>query len=185
MTTALLLGAGSFAGVWSARRFDSPTIPRWAAVAAATLAAALVLFLLPSPQPVSVVAWTVVLVTLLASIAAIDAATQLIPDVLCLALVVTGLIQHPSLATGGLAICLIALALLQSRFGHNAWIGEGDLFLLAGILTWIGPLQLFDVALIAALIVTLQIIIFREKSQPLAPALGMASAAIWIGGPLI
>lgn len=182
--TALLLGVGGFVGVWGARRYDSPEIPRFAGLAAAGLAATLAMVFVPEPQPIVPLVWTLLLVVLLASIAAIDAATRMIPDVLCLALIGAGLIQFPFLPNALIAAALVGLALLQTRLTQDAWLGEGDLFLLAGIVTWVGPLRLFDVGLIAALIITTQIIIFRAKSQPLAPALGIGCLAVWIGGPI-
>lgn len=135
--------------------------------------------------------WTTLLISLLASLAWIDATTETVPDTLTLALVACGLIHSASMGAP-FAVPLVTAALLLGlgilhdyATGDEGWIGSGDFFLTAGIAAWFGPFLLMDVLALTSIFLVLHGIVVRRASIALAPSLALSAAIIWLGGPLL
>lgn len=135
--------------------------------------------------------WSMVLFAILASLAWIDATTETVPDVLTLALVVSG-VAHASfvgalvLPIAGAVIALLLSGVLHAKItGDLGWIGSGDFFLAAGIVAWFGPLQALEVLALTTIGLLFHSLLTRRLSIALAPSLATAAAIIWIGGPIL
>lgn len=135
--------------------------------------------------------WSAFLFSILASLAWIDAISETVPDVLTLALVITGLAHAGAVGAvmlpiaGGAALLLLAGVLHGRLTGDLGWIGSGDFFLAAGIVAWFGPVQALDVLALTTAGLLFHSLIARRASIALAPSLAAASALIWIGGPIL
>lgn len=136
-------------------------------------------------------AWTLLLLLLLGSLAIIDLTTETVPDALTYALVVSGMMHGfavgwplmPSLVG---ALSLLALGYLHGwATGDKGWIGSGDFFLLAGLTAWFGPLLLVDVLALASVFLVLHSLVVRRASVALAPSLALSASVIWLGGSFI
>ncbi len=200
---ASVTGLASFLGVRLADRFDGIRIGPAASTLVALAAALATFWLAPGPASLPQTAWTVVLIAALACLGVIDAQTRTLPDLISVPLIFLGL-THAALQGGllltfavsaatAIGLGAIAGALLRQRPG---WMGSGDVLLIAAALAWVGPALLPDLMLLSAVLLIAQsaarLVLARLKRPytdpdtglPLAPALGIALAAIWIGGPL-
>lgn len=165
-----------------------PLAPAYAAGAAALLAVA---GYLPGDAHATHVAWTALHFAILAGLAWTDAVTETVPDILTLALVVTGVVHAFSVGAGmwpvaGGAALVLLLGVVHGKVtGDRGWIGSGDFFLVAGVVAWFGPVVTLDVLALASLILPLHGLLARRTTVAVAPALAAASAIIWIGGPIL
>lgn len=135
--------------------------------------------------------WTILFLLLLWALAAIDMATETVPDILNYALVVGGLAHTlaagwpfaPSLVG---AMLLLALGYLHGFVtGDKGWIGSGDFFLTAGLVAWFGPFLLVDVLALASVFLVLHGLIVRQSSIALAPSLALSATLIWFEGAIL
>ncbi len=181
----------TFAGIAGARQFDRLTFSHWIAPLVAAFVGVVAVRLLPIAPTYGWITWTTLLFIGLAAIATIDAATQTIPDALCLGLAALGLCHSvafgaDTLIHASLAGILILIAVTRDRLRPDTgMIGSGDLFLLAAVIAWIGPVLLIDVLIIAAVVCTIQMIFTRNSQLPFAPATSVGLGIIWLGGPLL
>ena len=135
--------------------------------------------------------WTAVLLSLLSYLGITDALTETVPDAATLALVGAGL-GHAA-ATGATLVPLVSATLLLLGIGlllgwltkDTGGIGSGDFFLAAGVTAWFGPLYALDVLILTMVGLALHSIIARKVTVAVAPSMAIASAIIWIGGPIL
>lgn len=137
------------------------------------------------------IGWSAFLFAILASLAWFDATTETVPDVLTLALVITGIghagaVGASMLPIAGGAVALLVVGVLHGRItGDQGWIGSGDFFLAAGIVAWFGPVHALDVLALSTVALLFHSLIARRTSIAFAPSLAAAAAFIWIGGPIL
>lgn len=95
------------------------------------------------------------LIAMLAGAAITDLRARRIPNWLTLSMIATGMAQsvmHPALSPGQSALGLLCgFALTFVLFGMGA-LGGGDVKLMAGVGAWVGPVGVFAVFAIAAII---------------------------------
>jgi len=191
-----MLAAG--AGTLLARRFDGVSLPLWAEGLSVAICGALVLWL-GGAASLPHLLWTTALVLPLATLAAIDAATRQLPDMLSWLLSALG-VAH-LLATGAAlatpvaaALFLVLSGLALDRFAPDSPVGAGDFLIAAVAVIWIGVTPLIELALIAAVLVWLHFLLLvllrlaglvrtEPGGAPLGPSLAIAIAALWIAAP--
>lgn len=194
---ALALSLAALAGMRLARRFEGVSLPPWADGVALLMAGGLALAF-PPPSPGALV-WGMVLVLPLTALAAIDAATRRIPDLLSFLLILTGLGQ--TVISGGpvplvaLVTALLVLAGLASDWLlPDSAVGAGDLLLAAAAVAWVGLGPLLELLMIAAVLLWLHFLLalLLRAARPapgaaggvaMAPSLAVALAAVWLAGP--
>ncbi|MXQ09745.1 hypothetical protein GQ651_18010 [Alphaproteobacteria bacterium GH1-50] len=128
---------------------------------------------------------------LLAALAVFDARTETVPDVLTLSLILSGLVTTSAMGGAlGLhavpALGLLAVGVLQGWYTDDRGaIGSGDTLLFAGVTAWLGPWLMADVLILAAILLGVQCILMRRTTGAFAPALALAAAIVWFGGPIL
>lgn len=154
--------------------------------------------LVPTPMvlPTCALGW------LLLALAYVDAKRLVLPGSLTIAVAVLGvgtltafaadlLVPHSLAALAGSATFLLigrGYRALRQRDG----LGEGDAWLLGALGFWVGPHQLADVVLIAALTALSTIAVARWRQGPRAlrrrwpfgPHLAAAAYLVWLAAPL-
>lgn len=139
----------------------------------------------------------------LLTLAAIDARTGLLPDVLTLPLIVLGLaatwlldraalLDHAIGAVAGFAV-FAALSEAYRRLRGRDGLGLGDAKLLAASGAWLGWAALPSVVLFAAIAGLAFVLLRRLRGQKLdatariafGPALALATWIVWLYGPLV
>jgi prepilin signal peptidase PulO-like enzyme (type II secretory pathway) len=180
---------------------------RPAIVLVTTTTPALLAFLLvQEPVPLSFAVWTIALVAVLSGLSAMDAVTRTVPDLLSVPLILLGVIHAQANGASGLlfgaaALCVIGLGLAASALfrGRTAWLGGGDVLLVAGAVAWFGPTLLPDILLLAGVLLFARACLARivnfgplacvpvagpvDRGLPLAPSLAAAQILVWMGGP--
>ncbi|MGJ8583844.1 MAG: prepilin peptidase [Marinosulfonomonas sp.] len=202
---ALFLLAGTLAaicGVSVGRYFEPETKNAWIDICATAVPAALMVLLVDGPVPVSKLIWSMILISGLTALFSIDAKTRLVPDLLTIPMIVLGLC-HAALQTqlfqvfAVTSIGVILVAYLVSLVMRNktSWIGAGDVLLFSGAMAWFGPGLAPDLLVLTGAFILLWFLAAKllpttepasgDRFLPLAPALGAAQVAIWMGGPLL
>ena len=201
-----VLGLTAFAGSrWLG--IANPRRMGWLTIGAFALTLTL---LAPATLPAGYIFWTAILFPLLLLLGLTDAQTYTVPDGLTVPLIALGCL-HATLHVPGWMLFLVgpialvttgmvAAWILPERL--TAWVGGGDVLLLAGALAWLGPASLFELLCLVCLLAPLSALANRPQNAmspegsttntespdltafPLAPAIGLATAFFWVNGPL-
>lgn len=189
------LVAWRFAGV--ARRF-------WVFGCVIAMPVLLTVVLIEAPVPLAFVGWSIILVAGLTCLTVIDAQTRTIPDLVIVPMIVLGLVHATtrdglfiSFAVATLGVIAVGIVVGVVMKDRSGWIGGGDVLLFAGALAWLGPAVAPDILLLTGVGLGVMFSIryisrlTRRKNNnspddfmPLAPTLGLAQLAVWLGGPL-
>lgn len=194
---AVLAGAAGFAGIWLAAQLDGVRVGATMSALTTVILVGLAIFLVPGPASALDVGWSIVLITGLTALAAVDARTRTVPDLVSVPMIALGL-AHAAMQGGLLVVftisaaVIVMLGMLMGRILAKGpgWMGSGDVLLLAGAVAWFGPAMLPDLLLISAIALIAEVVVLRLVRRPigpdlpLAPALGLAQIVIWLGGPL-
>lgn len=173
-------------------------------VCAVAVPVLLAVSLIEEPVPAAFAGWSLILIAGLTCLTVIDAQTRTVPDLVAIPMIALGLIHAATLdgfftsfaiaSFGIIGLGMLVGLLMKNRSG---WIGGGDVLLFAGALAWLGPAVAPDIMLLTGVGL---VILFSgrylmhiaglkndqnpEDFMPLAPALGLAQMAVWLGGPL-
>lgn len=195
-------------GAMLVSQFDGVRVPPNTYLGATATPAILALLLVPGPVPLTYALWSMVLILALSGLAVTDAVSRTVPDILTVPLILLGLVHAETNGAPGLVFALAALGVVAVAAATHlalgrkaAWIGAGDVLLVAGAVAWFGPAVLPDLLLLTGLLLTLrlglgQIVDLRparclpvaprtDRALPLAPSLGAAQLLIWMGGPVL
>lgn len=201
------IGGAAFAGAGLASAFEKVRVSPQSYVVTTLVPVGLAWALAPLPLSLGAIWWTLVLVFAVCALGLIDAKTRTVPDAISVPMIALGVLHAaqagaPHLLFGMAAVGLILLCVLfrYVRRGGVPWAGGGDVLLLAGAIAWFGPWMIPDLLIITGILLLIR---FAWSSLPLpdaeaciprkitegsyialAPALGTAQLAVWMGGPL-
>lgn len=194
IATAVLSAAAVGLGAKIASYFDVAFRPGLV-LGLGVLTAAAVYIAVQTPASWTYAAWLGVLVAGWAALALTDAFRQEIPDLISFPFLALGmgyqfslgLPMTPTLVSIAGLFGLAVLAGLTARRWRES-IGGGDVVLLGITLAWLGPFRVVDVLVLGCFLLIPQIahqfVTGRDRRMALAPALGLATVAIWVTGPL-
>lgn len=207
MSVPIFVLAGTLAaglGVIVARLFE-PDNKIWIDGCAVFVPVALMIFLVDGPVPVSQLIWSMVLISGLTALFSVDAKARMVPDLLTIPMIMLGL-AHAALQTHlflifamtsiGVILAAYLISLVTPK--KTSWIGAGDVLLFSGAMAWFGPGLAPDLLVMTGGFVLLWVLVSKllprpaapeqspaDRFLPLAPALGTAQIAVWMGGPLL
>ncbi len=194
-------------GAMVASQFDGVSVRPNTYLSATATPAVLVFLFVQGPVPLTFALWSMVLILGLSGLAVIDAVTRTVPDILSVPLIPLGLLHAtasgaPGLVFGSAAIGIIVLGLAVHLLfrARTAWLGGGDVLLLAAAVAWFGPAVLPDLLFLTCLLLLIRLGLDQlvdlgpatcipvarktDRALPLAPALGAAQLLVWLGGPV-
>ncbi len=208
MMQLISLGMAAFGGAWFAGAFGAMRLSPQSYTIATGLPVLLVWTLAPLPLPPVGFLWSLVLVGSLVTLAMVDKKLQVVPYGVSIPVIGLGILHAASIgapyhlhAAAALGLILVAIGVGTLTPRAFAWVGTGDILLVAAALAWFGPLQSPDLALLAGLVLSVQLMLRRlplpepEACIPirahrgsrltLGPALVAAQLTLWFGGSLI
>lgn len=206
-TFVALASLSASLGAMIAAQFEAVRLHAGTFLVTTATPAALAAFLIDGPVPLSFALWTMLLVLVLSGLSAMDAVTRTVPDVLTLPLILLGLVHAQAngasalvFATSALFVICCGVAGARMFPRRTAWIGGGDVLLVAGAVAWFGPAMLPDILFLTGVILFARLCLGQVLSLepatcvpvqpatgrglPLAPSLGAAQLLVWMGGPL-
>lgn len=207
LTQLSAVGLAGFAGAALAGLFRGVSMAPAYVVAASLAPLGLAWLMAPLPLALAPLSWSLTLVAGLTCLGAFDAATRTVPDIVTIPMILLGVLHAasvgaPYLLFGLSAAALIVFAVLFHMLfrGRGIFIGGGDVLLAAGALAWFGPSLIPDVAILASLVLMLQLVprlvrmpranacvpatVTGPDDLPLAPSFAFAQLVLWFGGPL-
>lgn len=202
------LGMAAFGGAWMARCFGPMRMSAQSYTIAIGLPLVLVWALAPLPLPPIGFLWSMILVGSLVTLAIVDKKLHAVPDRVSIPVIGLGILHAASIgapyhlhAVAALGLILVAIGVRTLAPRALSWIGTGDILIVAGALAWFGPLHSTDLALLAGLVLAVQLMLRRiplpepDACMPirahrgsrlaLGPAVVAAQLTLWFGGSLV
>ena len=206
-TQLAAIGLSGIAGVTLAALFRGVSVSPFAGLAASLGPMALAWVAAPLPLAIAPLMWSLILVAGLTCLAAFDANTRTVPDIITIPMILLGVAHaatagapHLLFGMSAAGLILFAVALHALLKGRGTFVGGGDVLLVAGALAWFGPSMIPDLAILASLVLLCQLAprfaripradacipatVTQTDDIPLAPSLAIAQLVLWFGGPL-
>jgi Flp pilus assembly protein protease CpaA len=208
MMQLISLGMAAFGGAWMAGAFATLRLSPQSYTIATALPVLLAWSIATLPLPPIDFLWSLVLVASLVALAMVDAKLRAVPDSVSVPVIVLGILQAASIggpyhlhAIAALGLIFVAIGVATMHPRALTWVGTGDVLIVTAAMAWFGPLYIPDLALLAGLILSVQLMLrriplpepdacmptqrYRGSRLTLGPALVAAQLTLWFGGSLI